>query len=167
MSYLIRIIKRLASWYYTRKCLKNISHGKGCICNHKCIFSSGTIIGDNCHFNGAYISGSGIVKIGSNFHSGEKLRILTTFHDYDNGEAVPYGKSSYSKDIMIGNNVWVGENVLILGGTKIGEGAVIQAGSVVCIDVPDMAVAGGHPAIPFKYRDKEHYTRLVEEGMFF
>lgn len=48
----------------------------------------------------------------------------------------------------------------------IGEGAVIQAGSVVCKDVPALAIAGGHPAIPFKYRDKEHYDRLKAEEKF-
>ena len=55
---------------------------------------------------------------------------------------------------------------MILGGVTIGEGAVIQARSVVCKDVPPLAIAGGHPAIPFKYRDKEHYDRLKAEEKF-
>lgn len=48
----------------------------------------------------------------------------------------------------------------------IGEGAIIQAGSVVCKDVPAYAIAGGHPAVPFKYRDIEHYKKLKSEGRF-
>ncbi len=48
----------------------------------------------------------------------------------------------------------------------IGEGAIIQAGSVVCKDIPPLAIAGGHPAIPFKYRDKEHYENLKKEKKF-
>lgn len=55
---------------------------------------------------------------------------------------------------------------MILGGVTIGEGAVIQAGSVVCKDVPPLAIAGGHPAIPFKFRDKEHYYKLKKAGKF-
>lgn len=53
-----------------------------------------------------------------------------------------------------------------LGGVKIGEGAIIQAGSVVTRNIPSCAVAGGHPAVVFKYRDKEHYYKLKSEGKF-
>lgn len=55
---------------------------------------------------------------------------------------------------------------MILGGVTIGEGAVIQAGSVVCRNVPPLAIAGGHPATPFKFRDPEKYDRLKAEGKF-
>ena len=56
--------------------------------------------------------------------------------------------------------------MIVLGGVTIGEGAIIQAGSVVVKDIPPLAIAGGHPAVPFKYRDKEHYYRLKELGQF-
>lgn len=45
----------------------------------------------------------------------------------------------------------------------IGEGAIIQAGSVVCMDIPAYAIAGGHPATPFKYRNIEHYLQMEIE----
>ena len=125
-----------------------------------------TEIGNNCHFNGMNISGNGRVVIGNNFHSGKKNRILTTFHNFDHGTALPYDNTSYDKDVIIEDNVWLGESVMILGGVKIGEGAVIQAGSVVCRDIPPLAIAGGHPAVPFKYRDKDHYYKLKEAGSF-
>lgn len=48
----------------------------------------------------------------------------------------------------------------ILGGVTIGEGAIIQAGSVVIFDIPSLAIAGGNPAKPFKYRDKKEYENL-------
>lgn len=47
----------------------------------------------------------------------------------------------------------------------IGEGAVIQAGSVVVSDIP-IRGRGGHPAEVFKYRDIERFKRLKEEGKF-
>ena len=112
------------------------------------------------------ISGNGHVIIGNNFHSGKNIRVLTTFHNYDKGEALPYDNTSYSKDVIIEDNVWIGESVLILGGVTIGEGAVIQAGSVVCKDIPPLSIAGGHPAVPFKYRDRDHYFSLKEEERF-
>ena len=62
--------------------------------------------------------------------------------------------------------MWIGTNVIILGGVIIEEGAVIQAGSVVVNDIPACAIAGGHPAKVFKYRDKEHYLKLKQEGRF-
>ena len=112
------------------------------------------------------IRGQGKVKIGNNFHSGRGIKVITTFHNFDHGSAIPYDNTSYSRDVIIEDNVWIGDSVIILGGVMIGEGAVIQAGSVVCIDVPAFAVVGGHPAVPFKYRDIEHYNKLKSEGKF-
>ena len=49
---------------------------------------------------------------------------------------------------------------MVLGGVTLGEGCIIQAGSVVVSDIPDCAIAGGHPAKVFKYRDIRHYEEL-------
>ncbi|MCH5190398.1 MAG: acyltransferase [Oscillospiraceae bacterium] len=160
------LIKKLVSKFWSAVSLRGIKHGNGCKVNFKCNFSPNTVIGNNCHFNGMNISGSGKVIIGDNFHSGKNIRILTTFHNFDRGNALPYDDTVYSKDVIIEDNVWLGESVMILGGVTIGEGAVIQAGSVVCKDVPPLALAGGHPAVAFKYRDKEHYDRLKAEKKF-
>lgn len=55
--------------------------------------------------------------------------------------------------IVIGNDVWVGQNVLILPSvSRIGDGAVVGAGSVVTKDVPDFAVVVGNPAKVARYR---------------
>lgn len=161
------IIRRLRTKFFTLICRGSAQKiGNGVRINHPCKFSRDTVIGNNCHFNGMRISGQGRVTIGDNFHSGENIRILTTYHNFEHGEAIPYDDTFYSKDVVIEDNVWLGESVMILGGVTIGEGAVIQARSVVCKDVPPLAIAGGHPAVPFKYRDKEHYYRLKAEGKF-
>lgn len=142
-------------------------HGKGICVNYRSRFTSNTEIKNNCHFNGMEISGKGHVVIGNNFHSGKDCMMLTSFHNYDNGKALPYDKTSIDKNIFIGDNVWLGARVILLGGVTIGEGAIIQAGSVVTGDIPQCAIAGGHPAKVFKYRDKEHYEKLKAEGSFF
>ncbi|MCR4678871.1 MAG: acyltransferase [Lachnospiraceae bacterium] len=161
------IFKRLYTMLNTFISLySGVQHGHKVKCNFRCKFTSNTRIGNNCHFNGMKISGNGNVIIGDNFHSGKNIRILTTFHNFDKGTALPYDNTSYDRDVIIEDNVWLGEAVMILGGVTIGEGAVIQAGSVVCKDVPPLAIAGGHPAVPFKYRDEEHYYRLKNEGRF-
>ena len=123
-----------------------------------------THLGKNCSFNGCVIQGGGKVVIGNNFHSGEEILIITQNHNYE-GEALPY-KGYVYKDIIIGDNVWLGSRITILPGITIGEGAIIQAGSVVVSDIPKYGIAGGHPAKVFKYRNKEHYETLKKEGKF-
>lgn len=53
---------------------------------------------------------------------------------------------------IIGNDVWIGEDAFIVGGVRIGDGAIIGAHAVVTKDVPDYAVVGGVPARIIKYR---------------
>lgn len=56
----------------------------------------------------------------------------------------------YAKPIEIGNNVWIGGNVTILPGVKIGDDSVIGAGSVVTKDIPSDVIAVGNPCKPIK-----------------
>jgi len=127
--------------------------------------SSNTYLGKNCSFNGMEIRGFGQVIIGDNFHSGRDILIMTSFHNYE-GKEIPYDSTYINKDVIIEDNVWIGARVIILGGVKIGEGAIIQAGSIVTKDVPKYAIAGGHPAKVFSYRNKEHYEKLKKQGKF-
>ncbi len=92
--------------------------------------------------------------------------MITQFHNYDHGKEIPYDDTYIYKDIDIGDNVWLGSRVTILGGVKIGEGVIIQAGSVVVSDIPEFSIAGGHPAKVFKKRDVEHYLRLKAQKKF-
>lgn len=139
--------------------------GQGCKANAYVRVTRNTYIGEHSNFNGMAISGSGRVIIGSWFHSGKDIHIITDVHNYE-GEAIPYDTADIIKDVMIEDFVWIGSHVIILGGVYIGEGAIIQAGAVVVHDIPSYAIAGGNPATVFKHRDKEHFIRLKEEGKF-
>lgn len=67
-------------------------------------------------------------------------------HDYDNGEAIPYGTKYSRKNVEIGDFAWFGTNVTVYGNVKIGTGAILAMGAVVVKDVPDYAIVGGNPA---------------------
>jgi acetyltransferase-like isoleucine patch superfamily enzyme len=127
--------------------------------------SRNTHLGRNCSFNGLIVRGDGKVIIGDNFHSGEDIVIITRNHNYE-GNSLPYDGTYIYKDVIIEDNVWIGSRSIILNGVTIGEGAIIQAGSVVTSDIPKYAIAGGHPAIVFKSRNVDHYERLKKEGKF-
>lgn len=66
----------------------------------------------------------------------------------------PYEESELRNNlpVTIGNDVWIGANVCILPGVRIGDGAILAAGAVIVKDVPDYAIVGGVPAKVIKYR---------------
>jgi len=141
-------------------------YGQGLTVNARSWMGGNVVIGKNCHFNGMNISGGGLVSIGDNFHSAADCEIIVSYHNYDTGQKIPYDDSLICKTVVIEDNVWVGYRVIILGGVKIGEGAIIQAGSVVVSDIPEYAIAGGNPARVFKMRDIDHYEKLKKQGKF-
>jgi len=130
------------------------------------IVTKKTILGSNVNFNGMKISGGGNVQIGDNFHSGKECLIISQNHNFNKGSKIPYDNTYILKDIFIEDNVWLGDRIIILGGVRIGEGAIIQAGSVVVHDIPKYAIAGGHPAKVFAERDVKHYLSLKEKSSF-
>jgi chloramphenicol O-acetyltransferase type B len=128
--------------------------------------SAKTHLGRNPSFNGLIVNGVGTVFIGDNFHSGSGCLIITSIHNYDFGKKIPYDDTHIEKPVIIKDNVWLGDRVIILGKVTIGEGAIIQAGAVVVKDVPPFAIVGGNPAQVFKYRDILHYEELVKDKKF-
>jgi chloramphenicol O-acetyltransferase type B len=142
------------------------SYGQGLKVNGLSKVTSKTVLGSNVNFNGMRISGGGNIVIGDNFHSGKECLMISQIHNYNSGKAIPYDNTYILKDIIIKDNVWIGDRVIVLGGVTLGEGCIIQAGSVVVKDIPDLAIAGGHPATVFSSRDSEHYYNLKEHGKF-
>ena len=69
----------------------------------------------------------------------------------------------FKGDIVVGNDVWIGQDSLILPGVHIGDGAVIASRSVVSRDVPPYGVAGGNPARVRKKRFGEALIQILLE----
>jgi acetyltransferase-like isoleucine patch superfamily enzyme len=160
-KFCIKLIKCWKTHFYTFLAVRQLgSYQSKPRVNYKSKFSKQTHLGFNCHFNGLVVEGGGKVTIGNNFHSGKDILFITQNHNYDKGNAIPYDNTYYCEEIKIGDNVWLGTRTIILPGAVIEEGAIIQAGSVVTGLIPYCAIAGGHPAKVFKYRDKKHYAKL-------
>ena len=144
---------------------KNILINKGFTCGYNCRiesiqtdnkygiirFGENVKIGDSVH-----IASADSVEIGNNVLIASHVFISDLDHGTYNGnnqtspETNPDDRKIFSKPIQIGNNVWVGENVVILKGVNIGDGCIIGANSVVTKDVEKNCIVAGVPATIIK-----------------
>lgn len=163
---MIKLFKRIQSLIFTFIAKKSSGNfGPSIKANGYTRLNKHTRVGKNVHFNGLIVYGKGNFVIGDNFHSGFGCKVLTSYHNHL-GDAIPYDETLIVKDVIIEDNVWLGINVTVLAGVTIGEGAIIQAGSVVVCDIQELGIAGGHPAKVFSLRDRTKYDNLKREGKF-
>lgn len=100
---------------------------------------------------GVYVNRYTIIDASSSVHIGDDCMIgpfcYITDHDHSLGsDGRPSSGELISRPVVIGPRTWIGAHVTVLKGVKIGEGAIIGAGSVVTRDVPPHAVCVGNPA---------------------
>jgi len=138
---------------------ENIKIGDYCnlsvdiLCNTNAIIE----IGNYTFMNGDYLRVDHLLKIGSHCLFGPRVSISDTDNHplsrsarHIQAEQIPYRRiDSYESNgapIVIGDDVWVCMDSLILGGVTIGDGAIVAAHSVVTKDVPPMTIVAGVPA---------------------
>ena len=136
----------------------------------KCSYICGGSNLPNCNI-GAFCSISSGVHIQPWTHP---ITFVSTYPGFfDTCNNLPFGKGEKEFDeslicddghfTIIGNDVWIGENVTIKGGVKIGDGAIIGMNSLVTKDVPPYAIVGGNPAKIIRYRfDEDTIHKLLE-----
>lgn len=79
-----------------------------------------------------------------------------------------YPPTLAEEKIIIGNDVWIGRNAVLLGGITIGDGAIIGAFSVVAKDIPPYAIVVGNPAKIIRYRfTEEQIQKLLQIKWWF
>ena len=117
------------------------------ICINKpfyCDMASNITIGDNFYSNfNLTILDNAPVTIGNNVFIGPNVSLFTSGHPIDKDIRNSYYE--FAHKIVIGNDVWIGGNVVINPGVTIGDNVVIGSGSVVTKDIPSNVVAVGNP----------------------
>lgn len=79
------------------------------------------------------------------------------------GAAPAPGELPYKGDTIIGNDVWIGYDALLMPGVRIGNGAIISARSVVTSDVPPYTIVGGNPARIIRQRFPDHIANALAQ----
>lgn len=109
-------------------------------------------IGDHCMFgDNNHLTAVNGITIGKNLRTGKNVLISDNSHgnpkEMSERKLHPNLRPLSSKgEIIIGDNVWIGENAAILGGVMIGDGAIIGVNAVVTHDIPAYSTAVGIPA---------------------
>jgi acetyltransferase-like isoleucine patch superfamily enzyme len=134
----------------------------------------GLTVGENTLYNGeCKIKGEDKVFIGKYCAIAENFRVIASNHNYKfaslqntfymNHFGTKPPPLRKQQPITIGNNVWFGDNVIVVPGADIGDGACIGAGSVVTGEIPPFAIAAGVPARVLKYRFSPEIIEVLLE----
>ena len=110
----------------------------------RCDYGYNTEVGDFFYANyNLVILDIAKVKIGNNVLLGPNVGLYTVGHPI---HVEPRNEGyEFGREIVIGDNVWIGGHVCVLPGARIGSNSVIGAGSVVSKDIPQNSVAAGNP----------------------
>jgi len=135
---------------------KGMAFGEGFTTGYRCRFELFNAqdgvklhIGKNCKLgDNVHITASENVTIGDNLLSASNVFISDTNHGGDdaNPNIAPDDRELTTAPVTIGDNVWIGEGVCILAGTKVGDGCILGAHSVVKGDIPAYTIVVGAPA---------------------
>ncbi|WP_245892931.1 acyltransferase [Devosia naphthalenivorans] len=107
--------------------------------------------GAHCTVN-PYAMISGKVRCGDGVRIASHVSIVGFNHGFDDPSVPIHTQKHESRGIIIGDDVWIGANAVVLDGVRVGRGAVIAAGAVVSKDVPPLAIVGGVPAKVVRFR---------------
>ena len=131
------------------------SMGKNCnISDAVTIYNPQNVsIGNRVSINvGCYIGGEGEITIGNYVAIAHNCSIISETHNFSD-TSIPIKKQGMTaQPISIGDNVWLGGKVSIMGNTIIGDGAIIGTNSVVTKDIPENAIAVGVPCKVIRFR---------------
>ncbi len=163
IKYYIRIVRNLFQIKFLRlqfvHCTSDIKRGA---------YSKDLVVGKFSYI-GKRSSICSRVRIGHYVMISTEVSIIGKDHEYTKmGIPIVFSGRPEDKETVIGNDVWIGHRAIVLAGVKIGDGAIIAAGSVVTKDVVSCGIYGGVPARLIKMRfeggDIATHASIVRSG---
>ena len=141
-----RAIRAFCGKLLLDECGKNVNIEKNAEFSYAVRLGNNSGLGINCRISGKVI-------IGDNVMMGPNVCIFTKNHEFSRMD-IPMNQQGMSAEhpVVIGDDVWIGANSVILPGVTIESGAIIGAGAIVTKNVPRNAIVGGNPAKVIKFR---------------
>jgi acetyltransferase-like isoleucine patch superfamily enzyme len=118
-------------------------------CGHNIYLGKNSHINHNCCI---WASDNSKIIIGDDVLMGPGVKIFSSNHSTADTELPMNLQPVVEKDIVIGSDVWLGSNSIIVAGVRIGDSSIVAAGSVVTKDISEYIIAAGVPAKPIKSR---------------
>ncbi len=133
---------------FVTKCGQDVNFEKHSYFNPELEIDDRSGVGNNCYL-------SGHIVIGKDVMMGPNCVMRTYSHAHDRID-IPMNQQGFEPErvMHIGDDVWIGTNVIIVPGVNIGSHCIIGAGAVVTKDVPDYAIVGGCPAKIIRMRNE-------------
>lgn len=147
-----------------------------------CIFTGymgcGSYMGSNCQITatiGKYCSLGNFIHVARGRHPAHDwVSTHPAFYSTGKQAGVTFSKTSRFEEnvyadpikktsVIVENDVWIGDNVLLMAGVTVKNGAIIAAGAVVTKDVEPYSIVAGVPAKVIGYRFDKEYARMVEK----
>lgn len=146
--------------YFNKPCRSEggVKIGDYSYCSQGTILFQGTSIGRYCSIG--YNVQIGPPEHPVSFYSTSP----SVYRDKRIKEMIAWPDDDYTEPVEIGNDVWIGSNVIVLRGVHIGNGAIIAAGAVVTKDVPEYTIVGGVPARTIKNRFSPETERKIRDS---
>lgn len=125
---------------------------------------SGIELGNNIIINhNTTIAGHGGLIIGDYVQIGPNCNILTASHGYSEWKIPIRNQPIIRKKVIIEDDVWIGANVVVLPGVKIGRGSIVGANAVVTKNVEPFTIVGGVPAKKIKDRFRQDIKKKASK----
>ena len=143
---------------------------------NNCIFKGGgtifhpenIVIEDNVQIGENYfLMGIGGIEILEGTIISRNVCIHSGNHDFKSSDMIPYNSNYLKEKIVIGKGVWIGQNVNILPGISIGDGAIIGMGTTVSKNVEPYQIIVGTGQRSIGYRDKNNFEKGLKKSNFY